>query len=145
MNDPLRSIRLPSEAEWERAARGMEGQIYPWKGEWDEKKCNNIYLGLNATSAVGIFPAGNAACGAADMSGNIWEWCSTKWTGNYQDYLKNVDDKLEGSDRRVLRGGSFGDNLNVVRCAYRNDSSPSYRSYHIGFRVLLPGSKALVS
>ena len=135
-------VRLPSEAEWERAARGPStgsgaGRVYPWGDEFDQAACNNIYLNLGSTAAVGIFPTGDSVCGAADMSGNVWEWTATKWTDNYQNY--RPDDDPEGSAPRALRGGSF-DNFGFdVRCAYRGRNSPGIMNYVIGFRVMSPG------
>jgi formylglycine-generating enzyme required for sulfatase activity len=132
-----RTIRLPTEAEWERAARHTDGRIYPWGNEFDVRRCNMNDTGIGMTSAVGIFPGGDASSGAADMAGNVWEWCSTKWQANYVGYEYKANDKLAGSDRRVLRGGAFYNSPNLLRCASRNFyASPSNRYSSIGFRLV---------
>ena len=92
--------------------------------------------GIGTTSAVGIFPAGNAECGAADMAGNICEWCSTKWLDSYEDYEGEADDTLESEKRRVLRGGAFFNYEFFVRCAYRYRFDPDDRNFNVGFRVV---------
>jgi len=69
------------------------------------------------------------------MSGNVWEWCQTKWTENYQNYTEDNDPK--GDSARVLRGGSFGDNEDDVRCAYRYWNNPDYGDWDQGVRVVL--------
>ena len=133
-------VELPSEAQWERAARHTDGRSYPWKGEFSSERCNASDTGIAATSAVGIFPGGNAECGAADMAGNVWEWCRTVWLNDYTEYAQRVNDDLTEGDRRVLRGGSFLDNRNLGRCAYRYRFNPVGRSGYNGFRLLSPGS-----
>jgi formylglycine-generating enzyme required for sulfatase activity len=73
-------LTLPSEAQWERAARHTDGRLYPWGNAIDDvaKRCNMGAIGLGHTSPVGMFPEGHAACGAADLAGNVWEWCRTE-------------------------------------------------------------------
>jgi formylglycine-generating enzyme required for sulfatase activity len=144
-------IALPSEVEWERAARHTDARAYPWPDPKDKDKvaadlaqrCNMNDTSIGHTSAVGMFPNGLAQCGAADMAGNVWEWCRTKWRRDYRDYEKKVDDALEGTDVRVLRGGSwFNVGPALLRCSSRNVASLDGRHAYIGFRcvVVMGGS-----
>ncbi|MFZ5881422.1 MAG: SUMF1/EgtB/PvdO family nonheme iron enzyme [Chloroflexota bacterium] len=132
-------IRLPTEAEWEYAARAGTQTPYSWGDNITPNHANYNETGIGATSAVGLFPAGMNPLGLLDMSGNVWEWCATAWQENYKDYLKN-EKKLnqpEGDVARVLRGGSFGYIGRSVRCACRYWFDPYYRDYYIGFRVVV--------
>jgi len=133
-------IRLPSEPEWERAARHTGGRIYPWGDEGDPAQhCNIVDTGMGGPSAVGLFPSGHAVCGAADMAGNILEWCRTQWLEDYIEYEQKVAHDLAGDTIRVLRGGSFNLSRNYVRCAYRLGGNPNDRGINVGFRVMSPG------
>ncbi|MBN1311492.1 MAG: SUMF1/EgtB/PvdO family nonheme iron enzyme [Anaerolineae bacterium] len=125
-------IRLPTEWEWQWAATGGNPDYrYPWGPEWDDAKTNTSESGLNRTTAVGIYPANVAPCGALDMSGNVWEWCLNEY-----DSPQNIS--LGGSDGRVVRGGSWGSHRDHARTVCRLKLGPLDRSNSDGgFRVCM--------
>jgi formylglycine-generating enzyme required for sulfatase activity len=131
------AVTLPSEAQWERAARGTDGRIYPYGNTFDAGKGNTDETGIGRTSAVGIFPQGASPDGVLDMSGNVWEWCLTKWGWKYADGIEAMDNDPAGTETRVLRGGAFNFDPYRARCAYRRYHSPPHIGYaNYGFRVV---------
>ena len=92
---------------------------------------------------MGLFPKGDSPYGCADMAGNVWEWCQSKWVGNYQHYDQGVQEReaLEGNDPRVVRGGSFSSNQRLVLCAYRFRINPvNLFDWSTGFRLVVSPS-----
>lgn len=136
---------LPTEAQWEAAARGLQGRVYAYGNTYEAAHCNTFETHIRRTTPVGVFPGGCTPEGIADLSGNVWEWTTTLWGEELNQptfrYPYNASDGREdptnGTARRVVRGGSWDPSRVSARAASRFYDNPDFRLVNLGFRVVL--------
>ena len=128
--------RLPSEAQWEAATRGLEGRRYAYGPRFDPRAANTFESHIRRTTPVGIFARGDSPDCLSDLSGNVWEWCSSLYHGYPYQPDDGRESEVTEDGRRVLRGGSWDNDQDAARTAYRDLNGPGYRVGNVGLRLV---------
>jgi formylglycine-generating enzyme required for sulfatase activity len=139
--------RLPSEAEWEKAARGVSGYTYPWGNDFTAGNLANYTAGYfwdepskdghQFSAPAGTYPNGKSPYGALDMAGNVWEWVLDRYDENYYSTGENTNPAGPAlGTLRVVRGGSYYLEYYALRSAYRERQATTYSSIDLGFRCV---------